>query len=445
MSLNNNKAGISSSFDQVEQDSHEPSILPEAPEDNFRFENLDCHRILMYSHDTLGLGHLKRSLKIASALVSMIPGLTVRIVTGSTQADRFKFPENVDYVLLPPVRKAGPEHYEAREANLPFEVILKQRKAILLNTVVDFKPELIVVDHAPLGMEGELLLALEWHALNIPGSIRIFGMRDIVDDPDVVAELWNRKNIYKEIDRLYDHILIYGSPSVFDAVNEYRFPSVLRAKSYYCNYIADSGSNSVDEVSSRKLDGARGQVLVTIGGGDGAADVVIGNYLEMLRLKADSVNWDSRILVGPFLDKVSYSRLRKSGEGLPVRFESFVNDMQSLMRSADLVISTGGYNTVTEVLAYAQRSIVIPRIMYRMEQLIRADCLAKKGLLKVLHPNKVTPDLMFEAVTAMLSNDDAALEKARRKELIQFDGAKRLAFFAAEQLYRLKLKEKVNG
>ena len=40
-------------------------------------------RILLYSHDTFGLGHLRRSRTIAQALVSAFPDASALILTGS--------------------------------------------------------------------------------------------------------------------------------------------------------------------------------------------------------------------------------------------------------------------------------------------------------------------------------------------------------------------------
>ncbi len=441
-----NKAAETVGVEEIEQAVYGRCTLPEPQKGDHEFCDLGSSRVLMYSHDTLGLGHLKRSLKIARALVEMIPGLSIRIATGSPHVDRFEFPEGVDYVQLLPVRKAGPEHYEARDPMLSFEPVLEHRKATLLKSIQDFNPSLFLVDHSPIGMGSELLPALEWHVANCPGAIRIFGMRDIIDDPDAVIKLWTQKNIYETIQRLYDHVLIYGSPSVFDPITAYRFPSALRSKSRYCNYIADQSSNGFPPVDTANSSGKRPLVLVTIGGGDGAVNTVIRNYLEMLRCRKDNVNWDSHILTGPFLNDENYDRLLRMSDDLPVKIERFVSNVRLLMRSSDLVIATGGYNTITEILSSAKRSIVIPRIMFRMEQMIRATCLEKMGLLKALNPDDIGPDIMFDTVTSMLESDDATLEDARRKDVIRFDGATRLARFVGEQLMHCrKAREKMNG
>lgn len=48
-------------------------------------------RVLIYSHDTFGLGHLRRSRAIANALVAERPGVSVVIISGSPVIGNFEF------------------------------------------------------------------------------------------------------------------------------------------------------------------------------------------------------------------------------------------------------------------------------------------------------------------------------------------------------------------
>ena len=68
-------------------------------------KRLDDARILMYSHDTFGLGHLRRSRAIAHALVDRFKGLNILILSGSQIAGAFDFKARVDFVKVPSVIK----------------------------------------------------------------------------------------------------------------------------------------------------------------------------------------------------------------------------------------------------------------------------------------------------------------------------------------------------
>ena len=58
-------------------------------------------RVLMYSHDTLGLGHLRRCREIAHHLVESNSRLSVLILSGSPIIGSFEFRTRVDFVRIP--------------------------------------------------------------------------------------------------------------------------------------------------------------------------------------------------------------------------------------------------------------------------------------------------------------------------------------------------------
>ena len=68
-------------------------------------------RVMLYSHDTFGLGHLRRSRQLASAITHANPDASALILTGSPVAGRFAFPPGVDHVRLPGVTKRADGSY----------------------------------------------------------------------------------------------------------------------------------------------------------------------------------------------------------------------------------------------------------------------------------------------------------------------------------------------
>jgi predicted glycosyltransferase len=57
--------------------------------------------MLMYSHDSYGLGHLRRTLALARAFVEHNPRLGVLILAGCTVSGSFRLPQGIDMVKLP--------------------------------------------------------------------------------------------------------------------------------------------------------------------------------------------------------------------------------------------------------------------------------------------------------------------------------------------------------
>ncbi len=321
--------------------------------------------------------------------------------------------------------------------------MLQLRTIMLLETVKTYSPHILLVDNVPLGMKKELLPSLEWLRENNGSSITVLGMRDILDEPQKVIRLWKQLGVYEVLRNLYDRILIYGSPLVFDPVGSYEFPADVKAKVQYCGYVSELGENrKPSSVSRRQRSGATKFVVVTIGGGEWLGETVIGNFLGLLREHRSRVPFESIILTGPFLPEELWRSFREQARDLPTRLIRFVPHTRPLMIKSDLVISTVGYNTITDIMSFARRALVIPRIKWRKEQLIRAERLSHLGLLSFMHPDEVTPRRLYTSIMDLLNDDNAPLVDARSCHLVNLDGACRLAEYMGGLFERIgKIKE----
>ena len=394
-------------------------------------------RMLMYSHDTFGLGHLQRCLKLSRALIGALPDLSILIVTGSPVVHRFELPPRVDYIKLPAVRKIGPEKYEARSLNSPYECIADLRKALLLTTVRQFQPHLLLVDHSPTGMKGEMLPALEWLGSNHQQCVRILGLRDIIDDPLSVKALWEEQDTYSVLEKHYDSVLVYGPREIFDSAEAYNMSPAIRARMKFCGYLGEHDIPT--RTSSSPSPGSPKKVVVTIGGGDGATEI-LSTYLEMVRRFHDEINFDSHIVTGPFVDDDTFARIERLAHVLGVQLDKFVPSTSPLFAESDLVIATGGYNTMTQIMSHARRALVIPRVLYREEQLLRATLLAKAGWIDMMLPEELTPDHLFATVEALLSQSRESVTEARRRRPDLLCGAQNAVGFIAELARELTAK-----
>src|SRR3954462_2291081 len=145
------------------------------------FSGPECRRVLFYSHDGTGLGHLRISLGVASAYAKLRPQDSLLLLTGSLQASAFEFPDNLDYVKLPAMPKRD------LYASLPptagytgsHNSTIRFRTALALATVQAFDPHLVVIDHAPGGLFRELAPAIDWLRLRDPSPTLALLMRDI--------------------------------------------------------------------------------------------------------------------------------------------------------------------------------------------------------------------------------------------------------------------------
>jgi predicted glycosyltransferase/DNA-binding NarL/FixJ family response regulator len=392
----------------------------------------DGTRLMVYSHDTLGLGHLRRSLCLIRQLSEDHPGLSTLLVSGSPMAHRYQLPPGTDYVKLPAVHKVGSESYEARSLSMTDDGILSMRANLLLRTVRDYKPDVLLVDHSPTGMRGELLPALEWLDEH-PGCTRILGLRDIIDDPQRIREQWAGNGMHDVLEKHYDHVVVYGSPDVYDTAREYGLPESIVKRTSYMNYVCAHNEPVPDDEQAPKEED-QPLVVVAIGGGDGGAETVIAPFLEMLHQyeQHGSIGFRTEILLGPFFAPGAEKTLRASAEDLPVDMKNFVPAPSRLFAAAELVISTAGYNSTSEILQHGKRAILIPRVMHRQEQLIRARRMAELGLVSCLHPDDVTPAVLLAEIQRMFALPEEPLTEARRTGRIPLDGAKRFSEFCGK-------------
>ena len=63
--------------------------------------------VFLYSHDTYGLGHLRRNLAIAEHLLARPAAFSVRLLTGSPVIGSWALPDGLDVTTLEPVIKTG--------------------------------------------------------------------------------------------------------------------------------------------------------------------------------------------------------------------------------------------------------------------------------------------------------------------------------------------------
>src|SRR5260370_13852041 len=263
---------------------------------------------------------------------------------------------------------------------------------------MSFKPDLLLVDHAPLGMRGELRPALEYVRANLPQSRVVLGLRDILDEPAVVCRTWCEQAVYAALETFYDRLLIYGVPDVCDPITAYELPASVAARTSFCGYIrGDDPILPADDVRREIGVGADDPLVLVATGGGGDGMPLLEAYVQALRLSL--APWTSLMVTGPFMPDAERGRLEKLCCGLPsVIIRPFERDVPSLMHAANAVVTMGGYNSLCEGTGSGTRALVIPRTSPRTEQLLRAQAFARLGLVDMLLLEHTTPHDLREAV-----------------------------------------------
>jgi predicted glycosyltransferase len=357
-----------------------------------------ARRILLYSHDTMGLGHIRRVSEIGRKLATDSPEDAVLILTGSSIAGSLRLPPNVDCLKLPAVRKVDNSSYASRHLQVEGADLIKLRAQLIRETFDHFAPDVFLVDKAPVGVCQELRPTLELARGKYPDCQVVLSFRDILDEPAEVIRAWEREGIHDVIRRFYDLVLVWGEERVFDVVREYDLPADITAKVRYCGFIGTT-QPAPENPRPRKR---KKLVLVTVGGGEDGFRL-LDHYLRCLPLVGR--RFASVVLTGPDLPAEQREAIQEriALQDSPIFAVDYTSRVDRLMRSADLVVAMAGYNTMCEIVSRGRPAIVVPRVQPRQEQLLRARRWEELGLLRMIHPSDLTPEALAGAVKEELS------------------------------------------
>jgi predicted glycosyltransferase len=381
-------------------------------------------RVLMYSQDGMGLGHLRRSSNIAHELLRHDDSYDVLIVADSPATRAFAARRGIDVLKLPTIIKTGSDswkdtHWRNGSLSMDIREVIQLRSQLILQTFRDFRPDAVLIDHMPLGALGELKPMLDV-ALELPAPPRLFlGLRDILDSPAVIRRVWKHLGAYEYLPA-FDAVLVYGSRDIYDATVAYELGSHAR-RIVYCNYVSPRASH---ELLDHRADE---QFVLVTGGGGADAFPLESKVLTALPRLHPRLRMGAVMLTGP--NMLATERETLVGRASPfVRFENSFDKAAEWIQKAAVIVTMGGYNSLCEVLKWRKKAVVVPRQGPSMEQRTRAQLFGERGLVGVLDFDDLTSERLAHELESLLSNE-AVPDPANIPAL---DGAER----AAEVLMR---------
>lgn len=336
-------------------------------------------RVLIYSHDSFGLGHLRRCREIAHALVDEVDDISVLILSGSPIIGSFDFRARVDFVRIPGVIKLRNGEYTSLKLLMNVEETLALRASLIEHTAEFYDPDLFIVDKEPLGLHGEVQNTLQ--TLKSRGVPCVLGLRDVMDDPELLGPEWARKNAGPALGRYYDDVWVYGLPQICDPLAGIDLPYSVRKKMTFTGYLRRHLPRVRSSLVLEKIHGP--YILVTVGGGGDGEEII--DWVLRAYEATPELPLPALLVLGPFMASERQSEFLARAASLPnVEAITFDARLESLMERADGVVSMGGYNTFCEILTFDKRAVIIPRTRPRMEQFLRASRAQELGLVHML-------------------------------------------------------------
>lgn len=364
-------------------------------------------RIMMYSQDGLGLGHMRRTTSIARQLLAIRPDACVLTLADSRLGQFFESSSNHDYIKLPSILKVGPGAWRAVNLPLAFEDVHSLRRDLIRSALLSFRPHALLVDHMPHGAMGELLPALD--ALRESGAETqvVLGLRDILDAPEIVQRRWRAEGAYDAIERYYDRVLVYGSRDLFDMAEQYDLPPAIDSRLEYCGYVCTPELPRYPmRARAKYLSGEPSgtKLIVAMAGGGADAFPMMRAVLEAFPAVRAQQRSVLLVVTGPFMPVEQRRELERTARAMPgAHVVITVSDPLSYIEAADLVFAMAGYNTTMEILRSGRPAVLIPRAGPSAEQRTRSRLFAERGWVGMIDPDDLTAEAIAQAALERLS------------------------------------------
>lgn len=345
-------------------------------------------RVMFYVQHLLGIGHIARASRIATALQQA--GMNVTVVTGGLPVPGFPA-EAIDCVALPPVvaSNAGFSGLATADGTPASEEFLHKRRDLLLETFHAIKPDIVIIEAFPFGrrqMRFELVPLMDAIAASTPRPKLISSVRDILQQR---SKPGRDEETVATINAHFDHVMVHGDPSFITLPETFPLAAQIAERIVYTGLVAAP----LAAEPQQKFD-----IVVSAGGG-AVGQVLIENALEAARQFPDR-QWC--IIAGPNLPEPDYRAiLAQAGSNIVI--ERFRRDFPSLLRGAQLSISQAGYNTVCDLLQAQCRSILIPFTTGgETEQAVRAERLQALGIAISIAEDALNADLLADVIHRQL-------------------------------------------
>ncbi|MFN3015803.1 glycosyltransferase family protein [Vibrio coralliilyticus] len=367
-------------------------------------------KLLFYSHDSYGLGNIRRMVAIADFIVSRHRDVFILLITGSPMLHAFRTHPQIDYIKLPCLQRSQHGVYSAKLQCFNSSDLLSARSDLIQKAVSAFEPDLVLVDKKPEGLSGELKQTLLFLS-SLPKVPRcVLLLRDILDAPEVTKRIWNKNAYYQLVEKYYDQVLVVGERRVFDLPHQYQFPAQITQKTQFCGYLQRSVPKSQHSDLLGFLAMSEKKLVVAAAGGGEDGRLVLQTYLHAVSDCKWQGDINSVVFYGPEMSAEDVKYLQCIAASMAnVTLMAFTPHFISYLAAADLVVAMGGYNTVCEVLSVKKPAIIIPRITPVSEQLIRAQCFSRLEVFEYLHPDELTPEALAEKVASKLFSQEALL------------------------------------
>ena len=255
-------------------------------------------RVLIYSHDSFGLGHVSRCRTIANALVEADHGPLGADHLGLADHRLLRVPPGIDFVRVPGVVKLRNGEYTSLNLQIDIEQTLEMRTSIIRTPPTSSIPTCSSSTRSRSACAARSRDTLR-HA---EGARHAAGARPARRHgrSGAAGAEWERKNVVPALRDLYDEIWIYGLPQINKPLAGIDLPPSVRHKMVYTGYLRRGLPRRRTSRRRRWRRSTEPFILVTAGGGgDGDATDRLGAARPTRATRA--CRYGAVIVFGPFM------------------------------------------------------------------------------------------------------------------------------------------------
>lgn len=357
--------------------------------------------VVMYSYDTIGLGHMRRNSAIARELVERVPNMSVLMLVGCPAGMVFEPHPGIDYVKLPSLSKLGRGAYQAGSLRIDAQTTRNMRMRIIDSVIASIQPDVFLVDHEPSGAMEELEPVLE--ALRTRPMVQaVLGLRDILDEPTRTRASWSKRGIERLIAEAYDHVLVYGDEGFFPSIEAYGLAALKPGNVSACGIV------TVAQTRHRPIKSRKPKRVLVSGGGGRDAFPMISAAICAMDLLPERKRPQMTVVTGPLMDLELQTEAMRLGAKFGVEVLRTATDLPSLMDRSDLLITMTGYNSINEALTVGCPIVTVPRLGPSAEQRLRAEALEQAGLAHYLRREDLSAQSIAKLLLRVPVTSDAA-------------------------------------
>jgi predicted glycosyltransferase len=364
-------------------------------------------RLLFYCQHILGIGHLIRSMEIVRGLTR---DFEVCFINGGEIFNDFPLPPGVDVVNLPAI-KTDAEFRELQpvDGDTSIDALMEIRRDQMLQVLHRFQPDVLMVELFPFGrrrFSAELVPLLE--AARAIGTKTVCSLRDIVVTKQDQAK--HEEKVCRLMNRHFDQLLVHGDPNLMPLEASFSRVADLTCEVHYTGYVVQSAASERPEVQAAlkqfpdtELNATRPYILVSVGGGRFGHELLRAMAQVSVVLERQ-IPHQIRMFAGPFSPPEVFSELTAIAQHQKnLTVERYTPDLLLYMKSADLSVSMGGYNTTMNVLTTGVRSLLLPFTGNDdQEQMMRVQRLHDLEIVTRIWPEDLQPSRLASLVLRAL-------------------------------------------